>query len=158
MSITRAFIILPILFLTIYCGFINGNEKLPSFELQSQKSIQTIDTSGLSSKEKNLLKKLLKVNMKAFKGKTVISFITSPIIKEYREHVLMDEPPGHLSHLLLVYSNKVEIKVYADKLQYTKSFSKTLDWNLSTYGKEKIRQIELCGNGYSKERCMQIVE
>ncbi|MDJ1504266.1 hypothetical protein [Xanthocytophaga agilis] len=157
MSITRAFIILPVLFLTIYCGFVNGSEKLPSFELQSQKSIQTIDTSGLSNKEKNLLKKLLKVNMKVFKGKTVKSFIASPTIKEYRYYVLTDEPPGHLSHLLLIYSDKIIINVYSDKLQYTKSSSETLNWNLSTYGKEKISRIALCIDGYgSMDKCIQL--
>jgi hypothetical protein len=111
------------------------------------------DSLALNSHEKALLDKLAKVDKQTFIGKTVGSFIKQSTIKEYKDYYFIDEPPGHLNHLTLVYSDKIHIEIYAQKLEYTKIFSET-GWNLKVYAKEKIKEIRLCTE---HRKCVEII-
>lgn len=112
------------------------------FSCQEKKSINTnkllVNKSVNETPEQDIF---LKVHLKNYIGKSVGELLKDNAIQNYNDYYWSHEPPGKLNSLNLVYSNKINLEIYAHPLKFTPSFSETLNFNLELFKKEKITKI-----------------
>lgn len=93
-----------------------------------------------------LLCKLKRMNIQAYIGQDVGSFLANSLISKYRDYIFVDEKPGLLSFLALEYSGKLYIEIEIKNYVFLKPFDKNRKWELSLFKKERIGEIRISFN------------
>ena len=79
-------------------------------------------------------------------GKKVGFFMNDKLLKQYKDHVFVQEPPGVLDCLILEYSNKLYLEIKVNKYLFLKQFNIRCNWSLDLFKKEKIGVITIVAN------------
>lgn len=138
-------------FIIILCftvlGFCNTKEKsYPS--VNTNKLDDTINIEKLETiYQDTILSKLKRIDFKQFYAMPLDSLLKNTIVKNYKSYILVDEPPGKLSSVLLVYSKEVSLNIYLENFRFSKQFSKNNKWHFSDVRKECVRKTEILYNG-----------
>lgn len=85
---------------------------------------------------------LNKIDPKNFVNKPITLLLNNEAISRYRELIFVDDPPGVLSGLVLVYPNKITVRLQPATFDHIKKFDMLGKWNLNLFAKEKLKKME----------------
>jgi hypothetical protein len=111
----------------------NGNNAIVS----QHKSLQ------IKTEDSLLLSEITNLNKSRFIGQTVESFLQNKIIGKFTKFIFVDEPPGVLQYLNLIYSKKISIEIVVKEYIHVKRFTEKRTWKLESFKKEKISKIKV---------------
>lgn len=133
---------------TLWCLYVSClNTRKTNNTNDNSSKLETVKEDTTRKYYTNLIDSLESVDLAFYLGKTVEELINNDIINTYKYEVWIDEPPGYLNYLCLVYSDKVLLQVKCDTLKYTPRYSSGA-FDFESYLKEKITSVKLSSDPY----------
>jgi len=100
---------------------------------------------SLTKSDSLLVESIKKEKPNTYLGKTLNEYLSNELLKEYKEWLPLDEPPGKIYAIMLSYSEKVWIEIIFTDILYQKRFNEKRKWDFKLLKKEKIYKIKYLG-------------
>jgi hypothetical protein len=109
--------------------------------LFSSISCSQTEIKNHSKSDSLLIKQIKKEKPNNFIGKTLNEYLSNKILKKYINWWVVDEPPGKLSSIILIYSEKVWVEIAFSEMLHQRKFNENREWDFNALKKEKIYKI-----------------
>ena len=131
----HVFIIFLFLLTVGYCKSLK-KDKMENKKTASHIQIAFTEQVGFLEKIKNITKR-------DFIGQPVANYLKSNYIKDFRQYIFIDEKPGLLKSINLIYENDLSIEVEVHNYSFLNPFDEKRKWDINLFKKEKISSIRI---------------